>query len=52
MTSVLDIHDLVRTGRCTPEDGALLLYLRERLQWARKPWWEKALIVLAKVVFE
>jgi hypothetical protein len=35
------IHDLVRQGRITPAQGALLLQLRAEIAYARKPWWER-----------
>jgi hypothetical protein len=31
------IYDLVRSGRITPADGALLLQLRAEIEYARKP---------------
>lgn len=45
------IHDLVRTGRLTAEQGALLMEIRVRLAYARKPWWERAVRMLGRVVF-
>ncbi len=48
--SVHLIHDLVRTGRATPAQGALLLQLRAELQWARLPWWRKALAIVGRVI--
>ena len=44
------IQDMVRSGRITPEQGARLLQLRSEIAWARKPWWEKALIVIVRLV--
>lgn len=46
------IYDLVRDGRATPRQGALLLELRRLLQWKRKPWWNKAVVLMARIVFE
>lgn len=40
------ILDLTRTGRISPETGALLLELRRRIAWRRRPWWERAVITL------
>jgi hypothetical protein len=45
------VHDLVRSGRITPADGALLLQLRAEIEYARKPRWERALRFIARVVF-
>lgn len=42
----LSVHDLVRSGRITPADGARLLELRRELAWRRRPWWERALLRL------
>lgn len=44
------IHDLVRFGQCAPEQGARLLHLRRWLLWRRKPWWQKAAIILIHTV--
>lgn len=49
--SVSAIHDLVRSGRATPEQGAMLIELRQRLAWRRLPWWRKALTIAARAVF-
>jgi len=45
------IHDLTRTGRISPETGARLLELRQRIAWRRRPWFERAMIVAARIVF-
>lgn len=45
------IHDLVRTGRLTAEQGALLMEIRVRLAYARKPWWERVGRFLWKVIW-
>lgn len=37
----LGVRDLVVSGRLTPEAGATLLELRRRLEWRRRPWWER-----------
>ena len=44
--TVSRILDLTRTGRISPETGALLLELRQRIAWRSRPWWQRALIVL------
>lgn len=49
--SVSLIHDLVRSGRMTPADGALLIEFRRELAHRRRPWWVKAVEVLARAVF-
>lgn len=46
------IHSMVRDGRITPEQGALLLEYRRLLAWKRRPWWERAAIVAWRAVFE
>lgn len=46
------IHDLVREGRITPADGALLLELRRELAWRRKPRWERALTVFWRMLWD
>lgn len=48
--SVQLIHDLVCSCRITSADGALLLQLRHELQWARRPWWEKAALFVAYLI--
>jgi hypothetical protein len=50
MSAISLIHDLVRTGRATPEQGAMLIELRQRLLWKRRPWWQRLLIVAGRVV--
>lgn len=49
--SVHVVHDMVRTGRITPAQGAMLLQLRREIAWARQPWWVRALRVLGRMVF-
>jgi hypothetical protein len=49
--SVQIIHDMVRNGRMTAHVGAMLLQLRAELKYARKPWWERALRFVGRVVF-
>ena len=46
------IHDMVRDGRVTAEQGAQLLDLRRQILWHRKPVWKRVLIVLWRAVFE
>lgn len=46
------IHDMVRDGRITPREAALLLEFRRMLAWRRLPWWERAAIVAWRVVSE
>lgn len=45
------IYDLVRSGRITPAEGALLMQLRAEIEYARKPRWERALRFLWRMVF-
>lgn len=45
------IHDHVRCGRITPEQGSWLLELRRELAWRRRPRWQRALILLVRAVF-
>jgi hypothetical protein len=42
------IHDLVRSGRITPAEGALLI---EEIEYARKPRWERVLRAVVRAVF-
>jgi len=49
-TGVQKIHDLVREDRITAEQGAWLLQLREELRLARRPWWQKALSFIWRVL--
>lgn len=51
MSAVQFIHDMVRTGRITPEHGALLFDLRKRIERARRPWWQKAAEFIGRLVF-
>ena len=51
MTAISLIHNLVREGRATPEQGSMLIELRQRLLWKRRPWWQRALIILGRAVF-
>jgi hypothetical protein len=44
--SIDRIHDLVRSSRITPSDGALLLELRRVIAWRRLPWWKRLLHAL------
>ena len=37
-TGVSEIHDLVRVGKITPAQGAIILEIRDRIRWRRKPW--------------
>jgi hypothetical protein len=50
-SSVSEIHDLVRAGRITPDQGAMLLELRQRLLWVRRPWWERAMIIVWRMLW-
>ncbi len=47
----MTIHDLVCSGRITPEQGAWLYELRRRLAWQRLPWWERLMTVLITLLF-
>lgn len=46
MTSTSRILDLRRSGRITPEQGAMLLELRRLITRRRRPWWDRALTVM------
>ena len=46
------VHDLVRRGRITPHDAAMLLELRRMLAWGRRPWRSKLGAVVWRMVFE
>lgn len=50
--TVSRILDLTRTGRLSPETGAILLELRHRIAWCRRPWWQRGLIVAARVLLD
>lgn len=50
--SVHLIHDLVRTGQATPEQGALLLQLRRDIERARRPWWHKAAVFIGRMLLD
>lgn len=41
------IHSLVRQGRITP---AQVLQLRAELAYARKPWWERVIYRIARLL--
>ena len=45
--TVSRILDLTRTGRLSPEDGAMLFELRRMIAWRRRPWWQRWLTVAA-----
>lgn len=45
------IHDHVREGRITPDQGADLLELRRHLRWKRRPWWERAIITIWRTIW-
>lgn len=47
----ISVSDLVRSGRCTPEQGAMLLEMRRLVAWKRRPWWSRAIEVMARAVF-
>lgn len=46
------IHSMVRDGRITPREAALLLEYRRLLAWKRRPWWERAAIVAWRAASE
>ncbi len=50
--SVDRIFAMVREGRATPKQGAMLLQLRRELAWRRLPWWDRALRITWRVLFE
>lgn len=52
VNGVQEIHDLVRTGQLTPEQGAWLLEVRRRIIWKRKPWWKRAVIVIWRMLWQ
>jgi hypothetical protein len=52
MHAVWRIHDLVRDGRISAHDGAMLLELRRLIAWRRLPWWKRWLHILVVAVFE
>lgn len=41
-----DIHDMVRSGELTPEEGARFYEARREIVWMRKPWWVRLLLRL------
>ena len=45
------VHQLVREGRVTPDQGAMLLEFRRQIAWSRLPWWQRAGLVLWRAVF-
>lgn len=49
--SVYIIHDLVREGRITPEQAAMLLQMRRDLQRARRPRIVKFFSFIGRLVF-
>lgn len=50
-TSVSEIHDACRLGKITAEQGAMLLELRQRIAWRRRPWWQRWAIVLWRAIW-
>lgn len=46
-----EIHDLVRLGRITPEHGAIILELRQRILWRRKPWYVRWGAILWRAIW-
>lgn len=44
------IHDLVRAGRMTPDQGAAMMGLRDRIAWTCRPWYEKFAVVVWRVL--
>ena len=49
MTPV-QIFNAVAAGRLTPEEGARLLQVERERAWAARPWWDRALAVLARAI--
>lgn len=50
MHAVQRVHDLVREGRISAHDGAMLLELRRQIAWRRLPWWVRWLDILMAAV--
>lgn len=46
------IHDMARQGRITASQAAWLLELRRELAWRRRPWWDKTLTIMFRMLFE
>jgi len=49
--SVSRIMDLVREGKITTAQGALLMELRRRIAWSRRPLWYRAGAVMLRALF-
>lgn len=52
MNTTSMIHDMVRQGRITARDAAVLLELRRLVLWYRKPWLERAAITLWRMAWD
>ena len=51
LDAVQRIHDAVRVGNLTPEQGAYLLDVWRQIQWKRRPWWERAAITIWRMIW-